>query len=205
MQATAQEAKSGTSPVPRLGFYAGYLALVHTGPPTFYNFNGFNALNHDGSPAGFDLGILWTMNRLMAIRGDFSGSYNQHTGVFSVPCGQQTCAQSSSLNPHVYGFMAGPEFRIRSGSRVMPFAYTLLGAVHTTATFNTSGPLGTLSQDTSASGFSFAAGGGLSFRISRRVSSRVSADYSPAFFGHLDTGARQIVHYVRIGAGIVIH
>lgn len=159
-----------------------------------------------GSPAGYDLGVLWALNRSIAIRGDFSGSYNQRIGASSVPCGQPPCpTQSTSLNPHLYEFLAGPEFRIRAESRVMPFGYVVLGAVHSTARFTTSGPLGTLSQGTSASGLGLAAGGGLAFRLARPIGSRFSVDYNPAFFGHPDTGGRQLVQYVRISAGIVLH
>jgi opacity protein-like surface antigen len=201
--APAQEINSGAA-LPRFEFYAGYLILTHTGPPTFYNFQGFNALNHDGSPAGFNLGLVRPLNRLISIRGDFSGNYDKHSGSVSVPCGQPACTQVSSINPHVYEFMIGPEFTIHATSRVTPFAYALVGIAHATATFNTSGPLGALSGDTAASGLSWAGGGGLSIRLAKRLGSRFSVDYNPAFFGHLDTGARQLVRYVRISTGIVI-
>src|SRR5215831_3205747 len=149
--ASAQEISSGSS-LPRFEFYGAYLTLTHTGPPTFYNFSGFNALNHDGSPAGFNLGIIRPLNRLIAIRGDFSGNYDRHSGSVSVPCAQPPCAQVSSINPHVYEFMAGPEFTIHATRRMTPFAYVLVGIAHATATFNTSGPLGSLAGHRAASG-----------------------------------------------------
>jgi hypothetical protein len=203
--AWAQGTNSGSASLPRFEFYAGYLSLGHQGPPTFYNFTGFNALNREGSPAGFDAGVVWSLNRLVAIRGNVSGSYNAHSGTFAVPCNQSTCEQTTSLGPHVYEFLGGPEFRFRTGSRVMPFTYAVVGAVYSTARFATSGPVATFSQDTSATGFSLAGGGGLAFRITNRLRTRFSVDYNPAFFGHLDTGERQTVQYIRFGAGIVVH
>jgi len=129
--ASAQE-NSVSSPLPRFGYYAGYLVSIHTSSPTFYNFSGFNALDHTSSPVGFDLDLIWNLNQRIAIRGGLSGSYTKETGGLSVPCGQSMCAQSSSLTPHIYRFVGGPEFRIRAG-RVSPFAYALLGLAHSTA------------------------------------------------------------------------
>ena len=201
--ASAQE-NSVSSPLPRFGYYAGYLVSIHTSSPTFYNFSGFNALDHTSSPVGFDLDLIWNLNQRIAIRGGLSGSYTKETGGLSVPCGQSMCAQSSSLTPHIYRFVGGPEFRIRAG-RVSPFAYALLGLAHSTAAFNTSGPLGIVSQASTASGISLAGGGGLSFRVTKHIEQRFSVDYNPAFFGRLDTGARQLVQYVRIGTGVEVH
>jgi hypothetical protein len=75
---------------------------------------------------------------------------------------------------------------------------------YTAATFKTAGPALTLSRNDADKGFAMYYGGGLEIRTVRRVSLRISPDYSKAFVGS-SAVPPQRVNSVGFSVGIVFH
>ncbi len=99
-------------------------------------------------PRGFGINAAYNFTRIVALEVNYGGDWN---------------GNSSSVNM----FGAGPKFTWRSDDNVNFFAHTLLGFEHLAAP-----------GDYSSSGFAALFGGGMDFRLGKRVSFRVfEADY----------------------------
>jgi opacity protein-like surface antigen len=200
-------------PFPKIEIFGGYSSIetsnhnFHFGPSS----GGFNVSNTDFDEGGrgFEAAITRNLNRYFGIMGDFSAhfSYDQGPVALTPPCSQPPCSpvtQSASVNPRLFNFLAGPEVKGRNHTRFTPFAHALFGITHTTATFSTSGSALTLSRTDADTGFGMTYGGGLEVRIVRKVSFRVSLDYSKAYVGSSDLPSQR-VNSVGFSVGVIIH
>jgi opacity protein-like surface antigen len=198
---------------PKVEIFGAYSAIetnnhnVHFGPAH----GGFNArdTDFDEGGSGFEVAVIRNLNRYFGIMGDFSAHFSHDQGpVTLMPhCAQPPCApvtQTAELNPTLFNFLAGPEFKWRNRSRFTPFVHALFGVAYTTTTFKTAGPAVRLNVTDADTGFAMAYGGGLEIRITPKVSFRVSLDYGKAYVGS-DALPPQRVNSVGYSAGLVFH
>jgi opacity protein-like surface antigen len=186
---------------PKLEYFAGY-SSIETNNHTFLfsEFKPLLGLDYDENGQGFDAEVIRNVSRYFSVVGDFSAhlSYNQ----FSVQQAKGT--QNITINPELFNFLAGPEVKWRNHTRIAPFANTLFGLAHSTATLNTTGPIANVSSTDAETGFAMAFNGGFEFRLTRRVSLRGFLTYSQAFAGS-DVLPRQRVDAVGWCVGILFH
>jgi opacity protein-like surface antigen len=209
----SQAQNLGNDQFPKIEIFGGY-STVETNNHTFHfgaSSGGFNVINTDFDEAGwgFDAGVTRNLNRYFGIMGDFSAHFSHDQGPIALTprCAQPPCpsvTQSAEINPRLFNFLGGPEFKWRNATRLTPFAHAIFGVAHTTATFQTSGPAGSLSRNDADTGFAMTYGGGLQVRILRRLSIRVSLDYSKALVGS-SALSPQRVDSLGYSAGVVFH
>lgn len=207
---------------PKIEIFGGYSSIetnnhnFHFGPSTAE----FTATNTDFDEGGrgFEVAITRNLNRYVGIMGDFSAHFSRDQGFVAVtsnghgsfqisPCPQPPCSpvtQSAVLNPRLFNFLAGPELKGRNHTRFTPFAHALFGMTHTTNTFSTSGSALNLSRTDADTGFGMTYGGGVEIRLVRKVSIRVSLDYSKAYVGSSALPSQR-VNSVGFSIGVVIH
>jgi opacity protein-like surface antigen len=203
----------GNDQFPKIEIFGGY-SSIETNNHTFHfgpSSHGFNATDTDFDEGGkgFEAAVIRNLNPYFGIMGDFSAhfSYDQGPIALTPTCAQPPCppvTQSAELNPRLFNFLAGPEFKWRNHTRFTPFAHALFGVAHTTVTFSTAGPAGSVSKGDEDTGFAMTYGGGLQVRILRRVSFRVSLDYSKALVGS-NALPPQRVDFLGYSAGAVFH
>jgi opacity protein-like surface antigen len=141
------------------------------------------------STNGFDFegtGYFTRTKSAIGITGDISGTYRTENNSFSF-----TGANGTFRNRlQFYNFLAGPQYKFRSNSRVEPFARVLFGVAHvrngvsssTTTTTGTTTSTTTSSFNDNTTDFAMAVGGGLDVGVSDRVAVRVfQFDYNPVF------------------------
>jgi len=184
----AQDTDVGT--YPKLEYFAGYSA-IETNNHTFL-FSGFkpvSGLDYDEGGRGVEASLIGNVSRYFSVVGDFSAhlSYNDFS-LQSTPktCSQPPCSpvtQVGKINPELFDFLVGPEFKWRNHTRITPFANALFGLAHSSATFNTTGPIANVSSTDAETGFAMAFNSGLDLRITRRVGLRGFLTYSQAFVG----------------------
>ncbi len=195
---------------PKFEFFGAY-SSIETNNHTFHFGPNFNVSNtdFDESGWGFEAGATRNLNRYFGILGDFSAHFSHDQGPtkFNInPCSQPPCTltQNAELNPRLFDFLAGPEFKWRNRTRLTPFAHALFGLAYTTTTFKTASPALTLSRSDTDKGFAMSYGGGLEIRIVPRISFRISVDYGKAFAGS-SALPPQRVNSVGFSTGIVFH
>lgn len=196
---------------PKLEYFAGYSA-IETNNHTFL-FSGFkpvSGLDYDEAGKGFEASVIRNVSRYFSVVGDFSAhlSYNDFS-LQSAPktCSQPPCApvtQVGKINPELFDFLVGPEFKWRNRTRIAPFANALFGLGHSTATFNTTGSIENVSATDAEAGLAVAVSGGFELRITRRASLRGFLTYSQAFVGS-DVLPRQRVDAVGWSMGVLFH
>jgi hypothetical protein len=193
---------------PKFEYFAGYSA-IETNNHTFL-FSGVrpvSGLDYDEGGTGFEASVRRNVSRYFSIVGDFSAhlSSNQFAVQFckTPPCSAAE-TQNGKIDPRLFDFLAGPEFKWRNRTRIAPFANALFGLAHSTATFNTTGPFTNLSSTDAESGFAMAFSAGFEIRIARRVGFRGSLTYRQAFVGS-DVLPSQRVDAVGWSTGIVFH
>jgi hypothetical protein len=98
----------------------------------------------------------------------------------------------------MYTFLAGPKVSFRSASRFTPFTQVLFGAAT-----STSG----LYFQTNQTVFAMTVGGGIDYRLNRRLSLRpVQADYMLTHFKEgEDLYKRPVQNNFKVGVGIILH
>lgn len=195
--------------------YEVYGSYLYTGefPYNVFRFplsNGAVVVESDfGTRRGLATSFTRNFRRSFGLKGEFSAQFHhdEGTGNFIVPCGQTACtvSQPIELNPRLFNFLVGPEFKARNHTRVTPFFHALLGLAHTTSTFKTSGMTLNLSLHTTETGLSMTFGGGLDVRIQHRWSFRTVLDYNPKWVGRDDNGARQVQRDLRLSTGVLFH
>ncbi|MGA8223220.1 MAG: outer membrane beta-barrel protein [Candidatus Acidiferrales bacterium] len=164
----------------------------------------------DESGWGFEAGVIRNFNRYFGILGDFSAhfSHDQGPATFMIsPCNPlPSCSvtENTEINPRLFDFLGGPEFKWRNRTRLTPFAHALFGVAHTTATFKAAGPAIRLSRTDADTGFAMTYGGGLQIGITGRLGIRLSLDYGKAFVGS-SALPPQRVNSLGWSAGIVFH
>jgi opacity protein-like surface antigen len=209
--ATCSEAQpTNFSQFPKYEIFGGYIAAGQAG--------GYNDLNFRGvatgipstfsSTHGAEASFLYNFNHVLGVKGDFSIQPHSE-GFLTGVCTQLPCTpvvhQQASINPKLFNFLAGPEFKFRNHSRFIPYVHGLMGLAHANASFTSSGSVASFSLRTSETGFAAAMGGGADIRLMHRLSFRTGMDFNPAWVGQDDSGARTVIKNVRIWGGILFH
>lgn len=198
------------SDYPKIELYGGWLLSAEF-PYNVFQFNSTQppvSIESDfGTHRGFEASFTRNFRRYFGLKGEFSAQF--HRDAFNVnACVQTPCVpvvQPAELNPRLFNFLAGPEFKARNHTRFTPFGHVLLGVAHTTATFKTSGSAINLALSTTETGYSVAFGGGLDIRIQSHWSIRTVVDYNAKSVGRDDNGARQSQQDLRFSTGILFH
>lgn len=195
---------------PKLEWYAGYSAIeTNDHVFQFTDIGPVGALDYDEKGRGFDVAALVNLRRYFTIVGEFSPHFSYNRFLIPVPtnCSQPPCpsvTQLLSINPRIFYFLAGPEFKWRNRSRFTPFANGLIGIAHSSATLSTRGAAVNFSRTDAESGFAVAFDGGFEVRIAKRFGFRGSATRSEAFVGS-SALARQTVSAIGWSTGILFH
>ena len=196
---------------PKYEIFGGYIAAGQEGDYTYLNFPGATTgiPSTFSSTHGAEASFLYNFNRVLGLKGDFSvqphseGFQGQVAVCTPLPC--TPVMLSVALNPKLFNFLAGPEFKLRNHSRFTPYVHGLVGLAHGNASFTVSGAFGSFSLKTSETGFAAAMGGGADIRLSHRFSFRTGMDFNPAWVGRDDSGARTAIKNVRLWGGILFH
>jgi hypothetical protein len=151
MLAVAQE-----SEVPKAELALGYSYLnVH---PTKSQVTSFN-MNGGG------VGLVYNLNKLLGIKGDFMGYRGSNTVSGAV--------NSVTANPTLFTYLFGPQVKFR-GHKVDYFAEALFGAGHTSASYSqllyVNGAPGAVYNSNNS--FMMEYGGGLDWKVGHHVSIR---------------------------------
>jgi hypothetical protein len=181
---------TGVPTYPKLEYFAGYSAIeTNNHAFLFSGFTPVSGLDYDEGGRGFEAAVIGNVSRYFSVVGDFSAdlSYNDFT-LQSTPktCAQPPCApvtQAGKINPELFNFLVGPEFKWRNHTRIAPFANALFGLAHSTATLNTTGSIGNVSSTDAETGFTMAFDSGFELRTTRRISFRGFLTYSQTFVG----------------------
>lgn len=194
---------------PKYEIFGGYVAAGQAGDYTDLNFPGAatGIPSTFSSTHGAEASFLYNFNRVLGLKGDFSvqphseGFQGQVAVCTPLPC--TSVMLSVALNPKLFNFLAGPEFKLRNHSRFTPYVHGLVGLAHGNASFTVSGAFGSVSLKTSETGFAAAMGGGADIRLSHRFSFRSGMDFNPAWVGRDDSGGRTAIKNVRLWGGIL--
>jgi opacity protein-like surface antigen len=143
----------------RAELFGGYQWLrASTGAPVsgidHFSLNGWNA-----SFSGF-------FNRYLGVTGDFSGTYG--TPSVDVPL-----LGRIGVDTHLYTYMVGPVVRAPNDGPIQPFAHVLFGAAYVGGSAGIP-VFGGLSVGDTDTGFAWAAGGGVDFKVSPRFAIRAA-------------------------------
>jgi opacity protein-like surface antigen len=187
--------------------FAGYSAngyFVAESPVSASNQNVSSLFNdRAGGPRGFNLSLARNFNRYLGLKGDFSTYFENLNGRNGTVCVGTACATGQAFNVPLRSlyFLAGPEFKLRNRSGILPFAHGLFGVVHSTAKFTITSANVNFSDSNSQTGFAAAFGGGLDFRINRAVGVRTTLDYVPTFLKQAAAGESGLQQHVRLAVG----
>jgi hypothetical protein len=195
---------------PKLEWYAGYSA-IETNDHVF-QFTGVGPvgdLDYDEKGRGFDVATIVNLRRYFSIVGEFSAHFSSNSFLIPVPtnCSQPPCpsvTQPLSINPRIFYFLAGPEFKWHNRTRITPFVNGLIGIAYSRATLTTKGAAVDISLTDADSGFAAAADGGFEVRIAKRFGFRGFLTRNGAFVGSKAL-PRQKVGAVGWSAGILFH
>jgi hypothetical protein len=194
-----------TRSYPRVEAFAGF-AAVETNDHSFQfvDIGPVGHLDFDEKGRGGEAAVVVNVSRYLGIMGDFSAHFSSNE--FGVPftSSSSTTTQPGSINPRLFNFLAGPEFKARNRTRLTPFVHALFGVAHSTATFQTTGPVINFSRTDAETGFAMAFGGGGDVRITRRFSMRGMLTYQQAFLGSTDL-PHQRVNALGWSSGVVFH
>ena len=200
---------TSTDAYPKIEVYAGYL-YSHDAPYTVFDFGqGIMIESSFATHHGLEAAVIGNVNKYLGFKADFSAHF--HHDEFTANACLSPCVntpivkQPAELNPRLFNFLGGPEFKKRNHTKFTPFVYALFGMAHARATFKTSGSAFTLIAERSENGFAMAFGGGVDIRLARRFSLRASGDYNPAWVGRDDDGARQRQNDIRVSLGVLFH
>jgi opacity protein-like surface antigen len=150
---------------------------------------------------GLESSVIRNLNRRLGIKGDFSWYTSQTGGLASNGFTIQAPEKA------VY-FMAGPELKFPNRSRWTPFVHALAGVAHSWANLIVLLPndaVNTIRQSHSRTGPSLALGGGLDYRVSKRLSFRLMTDYSATFLGNPDPEESGKQNNTRASLGLLFH
>ncbi len=134
---------------PAIEVFGGYQFFhANSGAPVA-GFNSFNLNGWDASVSGY-------FSRYVGITADVAGSYGAPQ--INVPQFGAT-----GIHTRLYTYMFGPTLRAANKSPLQPFAHVLFGGAHLTGSVNI--PVANVSVSDSDTGFTWAAGGGLDFKV----------------------------------------
>ena len=203
---SAQEME--TRPYPKFEYSVGYSAL---GTSSFFINLGPNACCVSttlDSHIGFESAVIRNLNRYAGIKGDFSGYFGHYNDEDAIPCNLPECTspmQGYKSHWREFYFLGGPELKWRNHTRFAPFAHSLFGIGHATASFSTAGAAVAAAGTSTQTGFAMAYGGGLDVRVIRRMSIRFSADRGWTYGGKGQAGSSQTLDSARITLGVLLH
>jgi opacity protein-like surface antigen len=150
---------------------------------------------------GLESSVIRNLNRRLGIKGDFSLYASQTDGLATNGFAIQVPEKAAY-------FMAGPELKFPNRSRWTPFVHALGGVAHSWANLIVLLPddhVNTIHQSHSRTGPSLAFGGGLDYRVSRRLSFRLMTDYSATFLGNPDPEESGKQNNTRASMGLLFH
>ena len=160
-----------------------------------------------GGPKGFEASVARNFNKYLGLKADFAMYFtndaNLSTFQVCVDGSCTTTTQETKVDRRAFYLMAGPEIKARNKTRVTPFAHALFGVVRSTADFSVASASFSLSDSHTRTGFAYALGGGLDFRVSKRFSVRAMADYTQTFLGDADEDKSGRQNHVRFSLGIL--
>ena len=150
--------------------------------------------DHEGFN-GLEVAVKGNISRYIGLKGDYS-FHRKSLGFGN---------SQNFIDANLHNFLGGVELKDNSKeTKVKPFAHALIGAAHATVSFDpvvcaqVIGAPCPLVVNSSETGFAGAFGGGIDFRLSKRVDIRaIQFDYNPTRF----EGETQ--HNFRVGIGIV--
>ncbi len=129
--------------------------------------------------------FAYNFNRFLGLAADLGG---YHTGDYA----------GTGASSNVFSYLFGPRVSFRNNDRVTPFIQLLLGGARA------SGSSGALGSPSSLNGFALATGGGLDWRLNRRVALRLpQVEY---VYSHLNpnvAGVSSHQNNVRASGGLV--
>lgn len=114
---------------------------------------------------GWNASLSGYFGRYLGITADFSGTYG--TPKVTVPQVGQI-----GINTHLYTFMFGPVLRAANPSPFQPFVHVLAGGARVSGSVSITG-IGGSSVSDSDTGFAWAAGGGLDYKLLPLISVRL--------------------------------
>lgn len=135
---------------PRAEIFGGYQFVHANSGVQIGGFDNFSLNGWNASLSGY-------FGHYLGITADFSGTYG--TPKVTVPQIGQI-----GVNTHLYTFMFGPVLRAANPSPFQPFAHVLLGGARVTGSVSVPGA-GGISVSDSDTGFVWAAGGGLDYKL----------------------------------------
>jgi opacity protein-like surface antigen len=151
------------------------------------------SLNSPNGLTGWNASASFRLAQHVGVVADFAGYYPGYNA------GCMGCGQSAK----VHTLLFGPQVTFTKG-RIAPFARFLMGdsRVTTSADFVTGGNLNTF---TSSNSFTFGAGGGVDYRLTRRIALRGQLDWLHTGFQTSDNqrSYELIPNVVRVSTGIV--
>jgi opacity protein-like surface antigen len=174
-------------------------AYAQNDPPGVEFFAGYTNLQSEGLPNRntpgwlFDTGFFRSRSTQHGVNVSVSGfatNWFSLTGDVSFARQSETAANGTggqdTSRTDTYYFLGGPTWKVRSGSRVEPFARVMAGAAHTRFRAATTTPVGggtsTSSFRVGSTDFAAAVGGGLDVRLTDRAKLRlIQIDYAPVF------------------------
>jgi hypothetical protein len=190
--------------------FAGYSAngyFANESTVTVVNQNVSSFFNdRAGGPRGFEVSVARNFSGYFGLKLDFSTYFETLNGRTGSVCRAGACTTGQPFNVPLRSsyFLAGPEFKLRNHTRVVPFAHALFGAAYSNATFATTGAV-SFSDSSGQAGFASAFGGGLDFRITRSVELRTTLDYAPTFLTEAAPGESGSQRHIRISVGGLFH
>jgi opacity protein-like surface antigen len=169
---------------PRVEVFGGYQLVRASSGVQVSGIDNFMLNGWNASLSGF-------FNRYIGVTGEFAGTYG--TPKIEVPQ-----VGSIGINTHLYTFMFGPVVRAANKGPVQPFAHVLFGGARVAGSVGIPG-IGGLSISESDTGFAWAAGGGVDFKVLPLISIRpAQVDFLQTHIG----GTNQ--SNFRYSAGVVV-
>jgi opacity protein-like surface antigen len=172
---------------PRIEVFGGY-SFLHSGnhdsrlnaqnlPPSFVGTSIYLASDGTANLNGWEGSITLNLNKWVGITSDFSGHYgsmkfDEFQQVIVVPAPPPVFARTENPGFSSHSFLFGPRFTYRNTERVIPFAHVLFGVNREAADTSEIVPAPGIYDDVKETSFAFAAGGGLDFKISKRIAVR---------------------------------
>ena len=101
----------------------------------------------------------------------------------------------------IHSILAGPEFKLRQDSKLVPWAHVLVGITlnsYAEPVLGTSTVFGPIVRRRTDVGFGFQPGGGVDYYLTSGFGVRIGADYRRALSGFTDTD------FLRLQSGVVV-
>lgn len=159
----------------------------------FAGYSGVSSINSDdslsGVESGFNAAAAYNIHRYIGIKFDVSGTFANVDGTYFAPVGGPPIPLTPyHANHSLYNIAAGVQFKNNTRDAVVkPFGHVLVGVAKHNDRFTTACPAGAVCPpfDSDFTGFSLIVGGGLDFKITRRIDIRAIQLDLDAFTTHI--------------------